>query len=110
MTQAGAGGWQTAEFHELAQLTLARARIALSEPELALSLLMPLETQVVQRLRMRRAMEIWVLQALALQQQGQRDAALAVLSRALAFGEAEGFVRVFADESAAPGTLALCSE
>ena len=98
LTHAGAGGWQTAEFHELAQLTLARARIALSEPELALSLLMPLETQVVQRLRMRRAMEIWVLQALALQQQGQRDAALAVLSRALAFGEAEGFVRVFADE------------
>ena len=90
-----------AEFQELAQLVLARARLALGEPEAALALLTPLEAAVVRRTRMRRAMEIWVLQALALRQLKREEAALVPLSKALAFGETEGFVRVFVDEGAA---------
>ncbi|MBN1249834.1 MAG: hypothetical protein JXC32_19385, partial [Anaerolineae bacterium] len=98
LAEAATGGWQTAEFRELAELMLARARLALGEPEAALTLLASLEPGVVQRRRMRRALEVWVLQALALQQLGRGEAALAPLARALAFGESEGFVRVFVDE------------
>jgi len=50
-------------------------------------------------------MEVWVLQALAFQQLKRDEAALVPLSKALAFGEPEGFVRVFIDERAAMAPL-----
>jgi LuxR family maltose regulon positive regulatory protein len=46
------------------------------------------------------AIEILILQALGHQAQGDVRAALAALGRALEFAEAEGYVRIFADEGA----------
>jgi len=46
------------------------------------------------------AIRVLVLQALALQSQGRGEQALAVLSRALAIGEPEGYVRTFSGEGA----------
>ena len=50
-------------------------------------------------------LEILVLQALALQAQGDVPAALASLRRALALAEPEGYVRVFVDEGAPMAAL-----
>jgi LuxR family maltose regulon positive regulatory protein len=50
-------------------------------------------------------LEILVLQALALQAQGDVPAAVASLRRALALAEPEGFVRVFVDEGVPMATL-----
>ena len=53
--------------------------------------------------------EILVLQALALQAQGDVPAGLASLRRALALAEPEGYVRVFVDEGPAMATLLRAS-
>lgn len=94
---ASGSGRADAEFHELEQLALARAHLALGEPSLALALLTPLEASAFSRNRMRRVMEVWVLQALALHAQGRTDTAVQALAQALEFGEPEGFVRTFVD-------------
>jgi LuxR family maltose regulon positive regulatory protein len=46
------------------------------------------------------SIQVLVLQALAFQSRGQSDQALATLSRALAIGEPEGYVRTFSGEGA----------
>jgi LuxR family maltose regulon positive regulatory protein len=51
------------------------------------------------------ALEILVLQAMALETQGRKDQALATLARALALGEPEGYVRTFIDEGPQMGQL-----
>ena len=51
------------------------------------------------------AIEILVLQAMALQAQGEGDQALTALERALSLAEPEGFVRIFIDEGAPMGRL-----
>jgi LuxR family transcriptional regulator, maltose regulon positive regulatory protein len=99
------GSPQVAEFRELMQVVQARAHLGLGEPEAALRVLASLEGAVVRRLRMRRAMEIWVLQSLALAQLGRAEAALRSLMQALTFGEPEGFVRVFLDGGPPVGRL-----
>ena len=50
-------------------------------------------------------LEILVLQSLAHQRDGDHDAALASLARALSLGEPEGYVRTFVDEGAPMQTL-----
>ncbi|WP_217595205.1 LuxR C-terminal-related transcriptional regulator [Cohnella sp. GbtcB17] len=51
------------------------------------------------------AIEILILQAMAHDAQGDRSAALGPLERALTFAEAEGYVRVFADEGSPMAAL-----
>jgi LuxR family maltose regulon positive regulatory protein len=55
--------------------------------------------------RLGNAIEVLVLRALALRQQGHTEQALADLERALTLAEPEGYVRVFADEGPRMGTL-----
>ena len=49
--------------------------------------------------------EILILQAMALQAQGEEDQALTVLERALALAEPQGYARIFIDEGAPMGKL-----
>jgi LuxR family maltose regulon positive regulatory protein len=51
------------------------------------------------------ALEILVLQAMALETHGRNDQALAALERALILGEPEGYVRTFIDEGPQMGRL-----
>jgi LuxR family maltose regulon positive regulatory protein len=52
------------------------------------------------KMRMRSALEILILRALALDAQGDRVEALATLGRALILAEPEGYIRLFLDEGA----------
>ena len=52
------------------------------------------------KMRMRSVLEILVLQALALQAQGDLTGALTALGRALALAEREGYIRLLLDEGA----------
>jgi LuxR family maltose regulon positive regulatory protein len=86
-------------------LALARVRIAQGRndpagpflPE-ALHLLDRLLKDAEAKARMGSALEILVLQSLALQVLGDRARALSTLGRALTFAEPEGYVRLFVDE------------
>jgi LuxR family maltose regulon positive regulatory protein len=53
----------------------------------------------------RSAIGILALQSLVLQAQGENDQAMAALERALSLAEPEGYVRVFAGEGGAMGSL-----
>jgi len=89
-------------------LTLARVRIAqgreqptglfLSE---AVALLERIGEDAEAKGRMRSALEVLLLRALALQAQGNLAEALAALGRALCLAEPEGFIRLFLDEGTA---------
>jgi len=98
---------QVLYIHTRAYLTLARVRIAQgqntpTEPFLAdvLHLLDRLEVAAEADGRMGDMLEIRVLRALAFQAEDNAVAALRVLSQALLFAEAEGYVRIFIDEGA----------
>jgi LuxR family maltose regulon positive regulatory protein len=82
----------------LEQLTLARLYTAQGQPEAALRMLQPLLQAVEVRGWTRLVLNILLLQAVALQKQGEPLEALTVLERALSLAEPEGFVRVFVDE------------
>ena len=84
----------------LARLLLARARSERSEPLLgdALALLGRLGEAATAGARAGRMIEILVLEALALQAQGDTAAALGALERALTASEPEGYVHVFMEE------------
>jgi ATP/maltotriose-dependent transcriptional regulator MalT len=86
-------------------LTLARVRIAQgrenpSAPFLldALVLLERLLEDAEAKMRMRSVLEVLLLRALALQEQGDRVGAMTVLGRALALAEPEGYILLFVDE------------
>jgi LuxR family maltose regulon positive regulatory protein len=90
---------------ELEHLILARALVALGRDdpksahlENALKLLARLLEAAERAGWMGKAIEILILQALALQARGEDDQALTALGRALALAEPEGYVRVFLDE------------
>jgi LuxR family maltose regulon positive regulatory protein len=93
-------------------LTLARVRIAeargnaggvcLSEVQVLLGRLL---ADAEAKGRMQSVLEILLLRALALEVQGDRKGALAVLGRVLAWAEPEGYVRLFLDEG--PPMMAL---
>jgi LuxR family maltose regulon positive regulatory protein len=86
-------------------LMLARVLIARGRLDEASRLLARLLTMAEASGAMGSAIEILVLQALALQTLGQGDRALTPLERALSLAEPEGFVRIFLDEGAPMGAL-----
>jgi LuxR family maltose regulon positive regulatory protein len=79
-------------------LVLARLLIAEGRFEETLALLEPLLPIAERRNRPGMMIEIYLLQALALQAQGDRDRAIAALERALSLAEPEGYARIFLDE------------
>jgi LuxR family maltose regulon positive regulatory protein len=89
---------------EYEHVTLARALLAVADAS-AVGLLGRLLTAAEAGGRLGSVLEIEVLRALAFQQQGDTDAALAAVARALELGEPEGYVRTFTAEGAAMATL-----
>jgi len=79
-------------------LVLARLLIAQGQPAEALKLLGSLVPLAKWRGRPGMLIEIYALQALAYQAQGDLEQAVAALERALSLAEPEGHVRIFADE------------
>jgi LuxR family transcriptional regulator, maltose regulon positive regulatory protein len=91
--------------YQVAYLTLARILIAQNRTEAALALLERLLVQVETLGQMGRALEVLILQSLALADLGDMPGALTVLAKALKLGEPEGYVRIFLDEGAAMAKL-----
>jgi LuxR family maltose regulon positive regulatory protein len=79
---------------------LARLLLAKDRPDEALTLLHQLLPVMEQRGRHKSVIEIHVLQALALEAQGDTTAALSALKQAFSLAEPQGYVRVFVDEGA----------
>jgi LuxR family transcriptional regulator, maltose regulon positive regulatory protein len=90
---------------EFKHLTLARIYLAQQRADEAQELLGRLLPAALAAGRMAHALEISLLQALALDALGRRAEALVPLEQALVLAEPEGYVRVFLD--AGPPTLAL---
>jgi LuxR family maltose regulon positive regulatory protein len=93
------------DLQELEYLTLARLCIAQGQAEQALAILTPLLERAERLGRIRRVIEILVLQARALDISGEREAAGLTLARALTLGESEGYARVFLDEGQPMATM-----
>jgi len=91
--------------YSFAYITLSRVRVAQGRLDEALGLLARLLEMTEAVGAMGQAIEILVLQALALQAQGQVDQALAALARALSLAEPGGYVRTFIDEGPPMGEL-----
>jgi LuxR family maltose regulon positive regulatory protein len=83
----------------VAHLARARVLIAQNKPAESIELLSRLEGIASSAGRMGRAIEILLLQALALQRGGDRERALVALEKSLALAEPQGYWRVFLDES-----------
>jgi LuxR family transcriptional regulator, maltose regulon positive regulatory protein len=81
-------------------LVLARVLLAQDRPVQALTLLEGMLTAAAVQSRTGSVIEIGALRALALAACGDQDAAVDALTRALALGYPQGYVRVFADEGA----------
>jgi ATP/maltotriose-dependent transcriptional regulator MalT len=79
-------------------IMLARLRLAQGRPDDATVILSGLASHPGIIERMSAWLEISVLQACALYNQGNRESALSVLIKSLALAEPEGFVRVFVEE------------
>jgi LuxR family maltose regulon positive regulatory protein len=90
---------------EFEHITLARVLLARHAPLEASGLLERLLTAAEQGDRTHSVIEILVLQALALQMQGDIRRALVPLERALTWAEPRGYVRRFADEGALMAVL-----
>jgi LuxR family maltose regulon positive regulatory protein len=86
--------------HQIAYLTLARILVAQNRLGAALALLERLLVQFETLGQMGRALELLLMQALALKARGDNPGALAALTRALILGEPEGYLRIFLDEGA----------
>ena len=91
---------------EFEHVTLARVLLARADGAAA-ALLERLQAAAEAGGRLGSVLEILVLRALALQQSGDVDAAMAALARALELGEREGYVRAFTGEG--PAMTALLS-
>jgi LuxR family maltose regulon positive regulatory protein len=85
---------------QMAYLTLARILIVQKKADTAMTLLARLLEQVEAHEQMGRALEVLILQSLALADSGDTAGALTTLARALMLGQSEGYVRVFLDEGA----------
>ncbi|MCC6192501.1 MAG: LuxR family transcriptional regulator [Anaerolineales bacterium] len=99
-----AAATQLAETH---QLPLGRARVLLAQgdPVAALAVLAPLCQQVEAKDQPDGRLKVLVLQALALQAQGETAPALVAMGEALALAEPGGFIRTFVDEGPAMASL-----
>jgi LuxR family maltose regulon positive regulatory protein len=84
--------------NEGTHITQARVLIAQNKPDEAIDLLLLLEKIARAARRMGRVIEILILQALALQQIGDCEQAILVMTKCLALAEPEGYVRLFLDE------------
>jgi LuxR family maltose regulon positive regulatory protein len=87
--------------HEFEYLTLARILMAEGSNRQAGELLERLRPAAEAQNRLDSVIEIWIVQALAQQAQGDTPAALASLDRALTLAEPEGYVCIFVDEGEA---------
>lgn len=83
---------------QLTYVTFSRILIAQNRADAALLLLERLLSQVEALGQMGRALEVLILQTIALAELGDTSRALAVLARALALAPSEGYVRAFLDE------------
>jgi LuxR family maltose regulon positive regulatory protein len=90
--------WVSFHLRKYEYLVLARLLLAQARPDRALSLLEPLLSRMEQQGRTRLVIETLLLQALALQAQGQIIQAMTVLERALSLAEPGRYIRLFADE------------
>jgi len=105
---------QLAERYDL-PLSQARVHLAEGDPSSALAVLAPWREQVEARGWADEWLKVLVLEALALQTQGDQDQAVTLLVDALALAEPGGFIRTFVDEgtpmahllaaAAAPGRM-----
>lgn len=85
---------------EAHDLPMSRARVSLAQgdPSAALTTLEPLRRHAESMGWADERLQVAVLQAVALDAQGDRDAAVRTLDDALALAEAGGFIRIFVDE------------
>ena len=90
---------------EVQQVSLARVYLAQGKTEEVLVIFDQIHAQAKAAGRMTRVIELCLLKALALQEQGKATAALEALERSLALAEPEGYVRLFVDEGAPMATL-----
>jgi LuxR family maltose regulon positive regulatory protein len=102
---AGVPAVSVSMVRETEQIARARLTVARGEHEEALRLLEELRQSAEAAGRTGKLIEILTLQALALWERSRRERALGTLTRALALGEPEGYVRTFVDEGAAMGDL-----
>ncbi|HLV97542.1 MAG TPA: LuxR C-terminal-related transcriptional regulator [Ktedonobacterales bacterium] len=86
-----------AETHAL-PLSQARVHLAQRNPSAALAVLARLRVQVEARGWADERLKMLLLQALALQAQGEEEQAVSLLGDALALAEPGGFIRLFVDE------------
>ena len=86
---------------EVEQSTVARVFLAQRKFDQALDTLAPLVQAAETGGWLGAGIELWALQALALDGQGHTDAAMDSLQRALELAEPEGHVRIFVDEGEA---------
>jgi LuxR family maltose regulon positive regulatory protein len=84
--------------HELEGIVRARLHLAQRQPDQARSVLGPLLEAAERQGRGRSVIELLALLALAHQAAGDQAGALAMVDRALAKAEPEGYVRLFVDE------------
>src|SRR5215469_14121099 len=88
---------QVAETHGL-PLSQARVHLAAGDPSAALAVLALWREQVEARGWADERLKVLVLEALALQAEGEQDQAVQVLGEALALAEPSGCIRTFVDE------------
>jgi LuxR family maltose regulon positive regulatory protein len=81
---------------------LARLRLARGDPAAALALLEPLRAEAAQKGQWRNDLRLAVPAALALEAQGDHEAALVSLADTLRRARPEGYIRLFLDEAAMP--------
>lgn len=86
------------DWDEVAHLTLARVLIAQAKYDQALYLLQRLQKAAAQAGRTGSLLEIFALEALALDGQGDLDGSLGILAESLSLAEPEGYMRVYLDE------------
>jgi LuxR family maltose regulon positive regulatory protein len=98
---------QLAETHALT-LSQARVHLAQGDPAAALAALEPMRQQAEAKNWADDRLKVLVLQAVALQAQGENEQAAQALRAALALAEPGGFVRTFVDEG--PSMAALLRE
>jgi LuxR family transcriptional regulator, maltose regulon positive regulatory protein len=102
---AGAPAVSVSTVRETAQIARARLTVARGEHDEALRLLEELRGPAEAAGRTGKLIEILTLQALALWERNKREQAVGTLTRALALGEPEGYIRTFVDEGATVGEL-----
>ncbi len=88
---------QLAETHDL-PLSQARVHLAQGDPSAALAVLAHWRGQVEAKGWEDERLKVLVLQAVALQAQGEKDQAVHLLLDALSLAELGGFIRIFVDE------------